>query len=124
MGFACSGGKDGGKTAAVRAFARGIVFHKGRTTRMLFEILRRRTLRAVSLACICAGVGLSAADGQTLGSSDIQSILQGVQQPAPAAPPQAPTPQIPTPPPQTLTPPPTPTPAPPASTAPSGLETQ
>ncbi len=103
---------------------------------MLFEILRRRMLRAVSLFCICAGVGLSAADGQTLSPTDIQSILQGAQQAqGTTQPTQAPNAQIPPSTPQTLTTPPPPTPpvtTPPgatapataATTAPSGLETQ
>src|SRR5277367_2795901 len=96
---------------------------------MLFEFLRRRMLRAVSLFCICAGVGLSAADGQTLGTSDIQSILQGVQQSqTPTAPTQPTNAQIPLSVPQTMTTPPQPAPpAAPAATAvttTSGLETQ
>ncbi len=98
---------------------------------MLFEILRRRTLRAVSLLCICIGAGLSAADGQTLGASDIQSILQGVQTPGTTPPTQAPNAPIPTTPPQTLNPQPTTTAPLPQTGAPatssttaSGLETQ
>ncbi len=104
---------------------------------MFFEILRRRMLRAVSLFFICAGVGLSAADGQTVSPTDIQSILQGVQQSQGATQPtQAPNAQIPPSTPQPLTTPPQPTPpattpppgtTPPTTTAtaaPSGLETQ
>jgi protein involved in polysaccharide export with SLBB domain len=98
---------------------------------MLFQILRRRTLRAVSLLCICAGAGLGAADGQTLGSSDIQSILQGVQTPGTTAPTQSPNAQIPPSAPQTINPVSAPAPqttTPPATalapSAPSGLETQ
>src|ERR1700749_2469938 len=56
---------------------------------MFFEILRRRTLRVVSLLGIVIGVGLNTASAQTLGASDIQAILQGVQQ-QPAAPTQSP----------------------------------
>jgi polysaccharide export outer membrane protein len=92
---------------------------------MLFEILRRRALRAASLLCLCAGIGLNTADAQTLGTADIQSILQGVQQTtAPAAPTQSTTSQI-TPSVQTLTPPaPAPAATPAAPVAPTGLETQ
>jgi protein involved in polysaccharide export with SLBB domain len=90
---------------------------------MLFEIFRRRAARAASLLCLCAGIGLNTADAQTLGTADIQSILQGVQQTtAPAAPTQSSTSQI-TPSTQTLTPP-APAAAPAAPTAPTGLETQ
>ena len=88
---------------------------------MLLEILRRRKLRAVSLLAIAFGIGISVADAQTLGTSDIQSILQGVQQQQsgmPAAPTQ-PAAAIPSTT-QTLTP----AASAPVSTAPSGLEQQ
>ena len=88
---------------------------------MLFQMVRRRALRAVSLVCLIAGIGLNVADAQTLGASDIQSILQGVQQQNPSAPP----PSTPTAPVTTSTQTFAPTQAAsPVSTAPSGLETQ
>lgn len=52
---------------------------------MFSEILRRHFLRAVALLCLAAGAVDLSNDGafaQTLGSSDIQSILQGVTQQA------------------------------------------
>ncbi|MEI9932820.1 MAG: hypothetical protein WDM89_20360 [Rhizomicrobium sp.] len=87
---------------------------------MLLEILRRRKLRAVSILVLAFGIGLTVADAQTLGSSDIQSILQGVQaQQQATSPPTQPNAGIP---PATQTVAPAQLPA--LSTAPSGLEQQ
>jgi polysaccharide export outer membrane protein len=64
---------------------------------MRFQILGRRLARAFRFACVCTiGLGISHASAQTLGTTDIQSILQGVsqgQQPTTTAPtpPQQPT---------------------------------
>jgi protein involved in polysaccharide export with SLBB domain len=92
---------------------------------MLFQTFRRRALRVVSLLGLIAGIGLNVAQAQTLGASDIQSILQGVQQTNPSTPPPPPVQPV-TPSTQTFTP-----PAQPAqgsvssaANAPSGLETQ
>ncbi|HTT98557.1 MAG TPA: SLBB domain-containing protein [Rhizomicrobium sp.] len=93
-------------------------------------MVRRRALRAVSLLCLVAGIGLNTAAAQTLGTSDIQSILQSVQAgqtgstSSTTPPPTAPV----TPSTQTFTPATQPTTTPPtasaAASAPSGLETQ
>src|SRR6202012_674782 len=106
-----------------RLLARRAVFQKGRTTRMLFQFLRRRTLCALGFLFL-SGVALtcSEAAAQTLGTADIQSILQGVTQPTSSAPTQ-PTNTLPTTP-QTLTPTVSTPAAPPVQSAPSGLETQ
>ena len=86
---------------------------------MLSGILRRHSAIAVWLICVCIfGADASHARAQTLGTSDIQNILQGVSQnpPAPAQSTSAPlAPST-----QTLQP----AIAPVASTVPSGLETQ
>lgn len=90
---------------------------------MPFEILLRRAARAFRLLCVCAvGTGLSQADAQTLGTSDIQSILSGISQgqtPSPTptqstAPPLAPSTQTMQPVTSSAT----------LSTVPSGLEVQ
>ena len=56
----------------------------------------RRCVRITGLLCICvAGIGMTLADAQTLGTSDIQSILQGVSQgQQPAAPTQSSAPPL------------------------------
>lgn len=86
---------------------------------MLFKIVRRRALRAASLLCLVAGIGLNVAEAQTLGTGDIQSILQGVQQPATAPTPAPPVTSST----QTFAPAQSAAPSTSAS-APSGLETQ
>jgi len=56
----------------------------------------RRCLRVAALLSICiSGIGLTFADAQTLGTSDIQSILQGISQgQQPAAPTQSTAPPV------------------------------
>lgn len=87
---------------------------------MRLELFRRRCSRAVRLLIVCAiGAGSNQAGAQSLGTSDIQSILQGVTQSQPST--GVP---IPTPPPPitsstvTLQP----APAPATNLPPSGLE--
>jgi len=84
---------------------------------MLLEILRRHAAKAAWLICLCLLGG--AATAQTLGTSDIQSILQGVAQNPPTQP--APPPSAPLAP-STQTMQPVTAPAP--STVTSGLEQQ
>jgi polysaccharide biosynthesis/export protein len=61
---------------------------------MRFQLLGRRVARGFRFACLCAiGLGISQASAQTLGTTDIQSILQGVtngQPPQPTPPTQQP----------------------------------
>jgi protein involved in polysaccharide export with SLBB domain len=124
-------GKTGVKRAAGAALAQGLSILKGRTRRMLSQILRRHVLRAVLLACVCVSGGaliVEDALAQTLGASDIESILQGVQQGQPPRPTQSNSPPL-QPSTQTISPQsqgqaqtPSPAPAAPAVTPPSGLE--
>jgi protein involved in polysaccharide export with SLBB domain len=90
---------------------------------MLFQFLRRRTVCALAFLFL-SGVALtcSEAAAQTLGTADIQSILQGVTQQPTSAPAQ-PTNTLPTAP-QVLTPTVTTPAAPVPPSLPSGLETQ
>src|SRR5580698_8584444 len=64
------------------------------TRRMPPKSFLRRCLRVAARLSICiSGIGLTLADAQTLGTSDIQSILQGIsqsQQPSTSAPSTAP----------------------------------
>jgi protein involved in polysaccharide export with SLBB domain len=85
---------------------------------MLLEILRRHAIKAVWLVCLCL-LGGDAAFAQTLGASDIQSILQGVAQ-TPPAPQQMPSTSQVAPSTQTMQP----VAAPAPSTVTSGLEQQ
>jgi len=79
----------------------------------------RRGLRVAALLSICiSGIGLTLADAQTLGTSDIQSILQGVSQgQQPAVPTQSTAPPL-----SSSTTTFQPVSTQPVSTAPSGLE--
>ncbi len=65
--------------------ALGLSSFEGADEADVSQFLGRRTARAFRLACFCipmcvSGFGVDPAAAQTLGTSDIQSILQGVTQ--------------------------------------------